>query len=213
MVPSGIKNIIFDLGGVLLNIDPQRSIHAFHELGMADLIKPGGWGYEHEVFLKMEQGLLSDQEFRNGIRTLLSLHVSDAEIDEAWCAMLLRFPAEKIRLLQKLASQYRLYLFSNTNSIHIRHFHKLFMKEFGFSLSELFVRDYYSSDIKLRKPDLRSFQFVLNDAGLNPSETLFIDDLEKNTEAAALTGMYTIYLKPNMDLVKLFNGTGQSASG
>jgi putative hydrolase of the HAD superfamily len=206
MVPSGIKNIIFDLGGVLLNIDPQRSIHAFHELGMADLIKPGGWGYEHEVFLKMEQGLLSEQEFRNGIRTLLSRPASDARIDEAWCAMLLQFPPEKIGLLRELALQYRLYLFSNTNSIHIRYFHGLFMKEFGFPLPELFVKDYYSSDIKFRKPDLRSFQFVLNDAGLNPSETLFIDDLDKNTEAAALTGMHTIYLKPDMDLAKLLNG-------
>jgi putative hydrolase of the HAD superfamily len=77
------------------------------------------------------------------------------------------------------------------------------MNEFGFPLSELFVKDYYSSDIKFRKPDLRSFQFVLNDAGLNSGETLFIDDLDKNTEAAAQTGMHIIRLKPDMDLVKL----------
>ena len=203
MVPSGVKNIIFDLGGVLLDIDPQRSILAFRELGMADLIKPGGWGYDHEVFLKMEQGLLDDRQFRNDVRALLPKPVPDEQIDQAWCAMLISFPPEKISLLQKLASQYRLYLFSNTNSIHIRRFHELFMNEFGFPLSELFVKDYYSSDIKFRKPDLRSFQFVLNDAGLNSGETLFIDDLDKNTEAAAQTGMHIIRLKPDMDLVKL----------
>lgn len=203
MVPSGVKNIIFDLGGVLLDIDPQRSILAFRELGMADLIKPGGWGYDHEVFLKMEQGLLDDRQFRDGIRALLPGPVTDEQIDQAWCAMLISFPPEKISLLQKLASQYRLYLFSNTNSIHIRRFHELFIKEFGFPMSELFVKDYYSSDIQLRKPDLRSFQFVLNDAGLNSGETLFIDDLDKNTEAAAQTGMHIIRLKPDMDLVKL----------
>jgi len=203
---SGIKNIIFDLGGVLLDIDPDRSIRAFCELGMAELIKPGGWGYDHEIFIKMEQGLLSEQEFRNGVRALLPRPATDEQVDQAWCAMLIRFPADKIRLLKKLASRYRLYLFSNTNSIHIRHFHELFRKEFGFSLAELFVKDYYSSDIRIRKPDLRSFQFVLNDAALNSSETLFIDDLYKNTEGAAQAGMHTICLKPEMNLVNILAG-------
>lgn len=212
-IPSGTKNIIFDLGGVLLDIDPERSIAAFHELGMADLIKPGGWGYDHEVFLRMEQGLLSEQEFRDGIRALLPGHASDAQIDQAWCAMLIHFPSEKIGLLKKLAPQYRLYLFSNTNSIHIRYFHELFLKEFGFPLTKLFVKDYYSSDIKFRKPDLKSFQYVLNDAALVPTETLFIDDLDKNTEGAALAGMNTVCLKPGMDLVKLLNGMGHRENG
>jgi len=204
MVPEGVKNIIFDLGGVLLDIDPQRSILSFRELGMADLIKPGGWGYDHEVFLKMEQGLLNEQEFRDGVRALIPQPVSDQQIDQAWCAMLIRYPPQKIGLLRELAKRYQLFLFSNTNSIHISHFHELFMREFGFPLSGLFVKDYYSSDIKFRKPDPKSFQYVLNDAGLNPGETLFIDDLDKNTEAAAQAGMHTICLKPGMDLVKLF---------
>lgn len=206
MIGADIKNIIFDLGGVLLDIDPQRSIRAFRELGMADLIKPGGWGYDHDVFLRMEQGLLNEQQFRDGVRELLPATATDQQIDDAWCAMLISFPPEKICLLQRLSPKYRLYLFSNTNSIHIRHFHELFRKEFGFFLSGLFIKAYYSSDIKLRKPDLRSFLFVLDDAGLNPSETLFIDDLDKNTEAAAQAGLQTICLTPGMDLVKLLNG-------
>lgn len=198
-----IKNIIFDLGGVLLDIDPQRTIQAFGELGMPDLIKPGGWSYDHDVFLRMEKGLLSEQEFRNRIRALLPRPATDREIDDAWCAMLLRFPPEKIRLLRELAPRYRLYLFSNTNSIHIRHFHELFWKEFGFSFADLFVKDYYSSDINQRKPDPEAFHFVLHDAALNPSETLFIDDLDINTKSAAQTGMQTICLKPGMDLVNV----------
>ncbi len=205
MIPVGIKNIIFDLGGVLLDIDPQRTIRAFGELGMPDLIKPGGWSYDHEVFLRMEQGRLDDAEFRDGIRTLLSHPVSDKEIDEAWCAMLLQFPPEKITLLRELAPRYRLYLFSNTNRIHIAHFHELFRKQFGFHLTELFVKDYYSSEIRLRKPEPEAFRFVLEDAGLNPAETLFIDDLDINTKSAAQTGMQTICLKPDMDLVKVLS--------
>jgi len=199
-IPDGIKNIIFDLGGVLLDLDTQRSIQAFRELGMPDLIRPGGWSYDHEVFVKMEQGLLNEHEFREGVRALLPKPATDMQIDQAWCAMLIDFAPEKIRLVQKLKPRYRLYLFSNTNSIHIKYFHELFRKKFGFSLSELFVKDYYSCDIQIRKPNLESFQRVLNDAMINPGETLFIDDSDKNTAGAAQAGMQTICLKPPMEL-------------
>lgn len=199
-----MKNIIFDLGGVLLDINPGLSILAFRELGMPDLIRPGGWSYDHEVFLKMEQGLLTETEFREEIRSLLGQPVSDHQIDHAWCSMLIDFSEENIRLLQQLRATYKLYLFSNTNSIHVNYFQELFLRKFGFPLARLFVKDYYSNVIKLRKPDPRSFRFVLDDAGLNPEETLFIDDLDKNTEAAASVGMHAIQLKPGMDLVSLF---------
>ncbi|MCW0483789.1 HAD family hydrolase [Gaoshiqia sediminis] len=204
-----VKNIIFDLGGVLLDIDPDLSIEAFRKLGMPDLIKPGGWGYHHEVFLNMEQGLLSDDEFRNGIRALLPRPVSSELIDEAWCAMIIDFPLQKVQLLQKLQADYRLYLFSNTNSIHITCFHQLFREKFNFSLSDLFVKDYYSSEIGLRKPSLESFGFVLNDAGLLPAETLFIDDSGKNIEGAQQAGMQTVHFTPGMELSAIF-GNGFS---
>ncbi len=95
MIPKEVKNILFDLGGVLLDIDPRRSVAAFREMGMADLIRPGGWSYDHEVFLKMEQGLLTDQEFRDGVRALLPGPASDEAIDRAWCAMLIPFPTKR----------------------------------------------------------------------------------------------------------------------
>lgn len=203
-ISKSVKNIIFDLGGVLLDIDAERSINAFRKLGMPDLIKPGGWGYRHEVFLQMEQGQISEDAFREGIRSLLPNHVSDEAIDAAWCAMIIDYAPEKIELLRKLKKEYRLYLFSNTNSIHIRHFHKLFKQRFGHSLADLFVEDYYSSEIELRKPALESYQFVLGDAGINSSETLFIDDSKENIEAAQKLGMHTIWLSPEMELHQIF---------
>ncbi len=203
-VVGNIKNIIFDLGGVLLDINPELSIQAFRKLGMPDLIKPGGWSYEHDVFLNMEQGLLSKESFRDGIRELLPQPASDELIDEAWCAMIIDFPEEKIELLRQLKSKYRLYLFSNTNSIHINYFHTIFKKKFSYSLSDLFVKDYYSSEIGMRKPGISSFQFVLNDAGLNPSETLFIDDAKANVESAGEAGMQTLWLHPELDLLSVF---------
>ncbi len=201
---TSVKNIIFDLGGVLLGIDAQRSIKAFEDLGMPQLIKAGGWGYNHPVFLDMEAGKLTDDEFRNGIRQLLPKQVENDEIDAAWCAMILNYFPERIELINRLSKDYRVYLFSNTNAIHIRHFHGLFSQTFGHSLSDLFVKDYYSSEIGLRKPAIESFNYVLNDAGLKAEETLFVDDSDANVESAKKTGMSTIWLTPESDLLSFF---------
>jgi putative hydrolase of the HAD superfamily len=201
---GGIKNIIFDLGGVLLDLDVNRTINAFKDLGLKNAINPGGWGYDHRVFLDMEHGLLTEDEFRDGIRQLLPKPANDLEIDQAWCAMLVDFAPEKIQLLQQLQTKFQLYLFSNTNSIHIAHFHGIFKRKFGFSLSDLFVKDYYSNEIQIRKPAVESYQFVLDDAGLDPAETLFIDDLDKNIEGAKKAGMQALWLKPEMDLLTVF---------
>lgn len=198
------KNIIFDLGGVLLKIDAQRSIQSFRELGMPELIKPGGWGYNHPVFLDMEAGKLSDEQFRTGIQALLPQPVSNETIDKAWCAMILEYFPERIELVRKLSADYRVFLFSNTNAIHIRHFQGLFKQTFQHELSDLFEKDYYSSEIGLRKPDPASFAFVLNDAGLKAEETLFIDDSDANVESAKKTGMKTIWLTPESDLLSFF---------
>ena len=201
---EGIKNIIFDLGGVLLDLNVERTIHAFEDLGLKDAIKPGGWGYEQPVFLDMERGLISDQEFREGVRKLLPNGATDEEIDHAWCAMLVDFPEERIRLLQQLQKEYRLYLFSNTNSIHIKHFHGIFKNKFGFPLSGLFNKDYYSNEIQIRKPAVEAYQFVLDDAEINPAETLFIDDSESNIQGAQKAGIHAIWLNPGTDLHSLF---------
>lgn len=199
-----VKNIVFDLGGVLLDIDPQRTVKSFEALGLTNVIKPGGWGYKQEVFLHMEEGKLTDGEFRDGIRELLPGPVLDAEIDAAWCAMLIDFPAERVTLLKQLESKYNLYLFSNTNNIHVNYFHKLFHQKFGFSMSDLFVKDYYSHEINRRKPSLESFQFVLNDAALNPRETLFIDDSKENVMGAERAGMHAFHLNGETSLHQLF---------
>ncbi len=203
-VPEGVQNIIFDLGGVLLDIDPDRSIEAFKALGLADVIKPGGWGYKHEVFLKMEEGLLTDDEFRDGVRKLLPRGGTDHDIDTAWCAMLIDFPVDRIALLKELQADYQLYLFSNTNNIHLQYFHHLFHQKFGYSITDLFEKDFYSHLIQKRKPSLESFQIVLSNAGLSPRETLFIDDSKDNVEGAEKAGMHAVHLTSEKILREIF---------
>lgn len=196
--PSQIRNIIFDLGGVLLNLSPQKTIEAFRQLGLPNVIGEGAWSYRHEVFLKMERGEISDAGFRDGIRELLPAFASDGQIDRAWNAMLLDFPPSKIDLLRSLKPRFGLYLFSNTNNIHITHFRNTFRGNFGFDIAELFDQVYYSHEIGLRKPTPGAFLYLLNDAGLVPGETLFIDDSEKNAAGAAEVGIQSVWLRPGM---------------
>ena len=203
-IPNHIKNIIFDLGGVLLDLDIDKTRQAFQDLGLYDTIEKGGWSYKNNIFPDMEKGLLSDDEFRDGIRTLLPDEASDEEIDAAWCAMLIRVPERKVELLKHLRLNYNLFLFSNTNNIHLTNFRRSFSDSFGFAFDDLFSKTFYSHEIKRRKPDTKSFELVLKKAGINAPETLFIDDLEINIEGAKQVGLQTIWLQPAMRLETIF---------
>lgn len=201
---KGIKNIIFDLGGVLLNIDPKKTIEAFGALGMEQLIGDKGLSYDHEIFYQMEQGQITPDEFRDGVRQLLSANISSEEIDAAWTAMLLDFPAFRVELLRKLRKEFKVYLFSNTNAIHVEKYHSNFRNQHGFEVSTLFEKDFYSNEIGFRKPTLASFYEIIRLSGINPSESLFIDDSLQNVEAAIATGLQGFWLQPGQKIEELF---------
>jgi len=201
---KGVKNIIFDLGGVLLNIDPKKTIEAFGALGMEQLIGDKGLSYDHDIFYQMEQGQVTPDEFRNGVRQLISANISSEEIDAAWTAMLLDFPEIRIELLRRLQKEYKIYLFSNTNAIHVEKYHSNFRNQHGFEVSTLFVKDFYSNEIGFRKPTPESFQEIIRLSGINPSESLFIDDSLQNVEAAIATGLQGFWLQPGQKIEELF---------
>jgi putative hydrolase of the HAD superfamily len=201
---KGIKNIIFDLGGVLLNINPKKTIEAFGQLGMEELIGEKGLSYDHDIFYLMEQGKVSPEEFRDGVRKLLSTEVSDEQIDEAWTAMLLDFPKVRVQLVQNLRIHYGIYLFSNTNAIHVAKYHSDFRKQHGFEVSSLFEKDFYSNEIGYRKPSPESFQEIIRLSGIIPEETLFIDDSLANVEAAKACGLKGYWLEPGQKIEKIF---------
>ena len=201
---NGIKNIIFDLGGVLLNIDPQKTIDAFGKLGMPQLVANTGLSYDHDIFFRMEQGQITPDEFRNGVQELLHKPVSFEAIDEAWTAMLLDFPAIRVELVQNLRTDFKVYLFSNTNAIHVAKYHSNFRKQHGFEVSSLFEKDFYSNEIGFRKPSPESFQEIIRLSGIKPEETLFIDDSLQNVRAAIACGLNGFWLEPGQKVEKLF---------
>ncbi len=191
-----IKNIIFDLGGVLLNIDFQKTMDAFKKLG-ADNINEIFSGYSQYYFFDaFEKGLISPKEFRNEIRKFLKQNSTDEMIDEAWNAMLLDFPTERINFLLSCKNKYRTFLLSNTNAMHFPVYNKQLKEKFHINdLSDLFEKAYYSYRLGLRKPEKEIFEIVLKENNLNPEETLFIDDSPINIATADKLGIKTILLE------------------
>ena len=202
-ISKGIKNIIFDMGGVLLNIDPKRTIEAFGQLGMAQLIGDKGLTYDHDIFYLMEQGKITPEEFRIGVRELLTGKVTDDEIDLAWTAMLLDFPKERVKLVQKLRNDFNIYLFSNTNAIHVAKYQSNFRKQHGFEVSSLFNNDFHSNEIGYRKPTPESFQEIIRLSVINPEESLFIDDSLQNVEGAIACGLKGYWLQPGQKIEEI----------
>jgi glucose-1-phosphatase len=158
---QGIQNIIFDLGGVLLNLDIQKTEDAFVNMGVKDFKNLFALGHAASFFKEYEVGLISDDEFLDALQKLAGTQHERALVVDGWNAMLRDFPVERIQLLIQLKKKYRLFLFSNTNAIHLAAFQQTYANAFGGNLLDnLFEKAYYSHDIKLRKPDIQAFQYV-----------------------------------------------------
>lgn len=198
-----IHNIIFDLGGVILNINPQLTVDAFRDLGWTNFYEENNQSLNKELFYNLESGNSSPVAFRSNVRKMITNHITDEEIDAAWTAMILDIPAERIRYLEELKKSYRLFLLSNTNEIHLIKFHREFEADFGYSLYELFEHNFYSHEMGMRKPNPQIYLQALTESGLVPEQTLFIDDMEENIEAAKTTGMKVLHIKPGTLLEKL----------
>lgn len=200
----GIKNIIFDLGGVIINLDNRRTEEAFTALGVKNFREYFGVGFAASFFRDYEIGKISDQEFIASIRRLAGLsQVSDQVIIDSWNALLLDFPPERIQLLKALRKKYRLFLFSNTNALHLAALRQIWKdsKAFDGSLDDHFEKTYYSHLMGMRKPDPESFGAILKENNLVGSETLFVDDAIVNVEGAEQAGLKGLFLRPGISLM------------
>ena len=210
---TNIKNIIFDLGKVLLNLDFNASVVAFQKLGLKTDVLDNKQAYSDPVFYELEVGKVTPKEFCNRLRKVLNNQdANDLQIEDAWYSMILDVPANRVKVVQELSKSYNVYLFSNTNQIHIERLHRAFKAEHGIDFPSLFVKDYYSHEIHERKPDLSSYQKVIELSGINPEESIFIDDLEKNIIGAQQSGLKTFWLKEGMEMTDIFDFSAISES-
>lgn len=200
-----IKNILFDLGGVFIKIDYQKTSQAFKAMGVPQFDDYFTQNFSNNLFTLLEEGKISEQEFYDGFRVLSKTSLSNEEIKTAWNALLGSFWQDRLDWLQLITEKYNCYLFSNTNKIH----YDAFMHNYALENSSrkpfnsYFSKAFYSQQIGQRKPNISAYSFVLQQAGINAHETLFIDDILKNVEAAKQAGLHTLHLSEDMDLTKI----------
>lgn len=206
MIPlNNVKNIIFDFGGVILNLDYKTSEQEFRKLGIKDYAKLIMQIEEVHLFDELEKGNITPEKFCDDIRSLIGESLTDKQINDAWNSMLLDIPKRRIETLVRLKKQYRLFLLSNSNAIHYKIFRANLEKEYGYaSFDELFDKVYFSFRLGMIKPDCEIYELVLRDSGLNASETLFVEDTAKNLVPAKELGLQTCLLKPGEDMADLF---------
>jgi FMN phosphatase YigB (HAD superfamily) len=188
--------IIFDLGGVILNIDYNLTRTAFEKLGVRNFDEMYSQSDADMLFSNLETGKISEENFYNEINKCTGLQLSPPEIKLAWTAMLLNFREDSLVFLDELKPKYKLFLLSNTNHIHIPEFKKIYNeKKREKPFIDFFEKAYYSCEIGLRKPDAGCYDWVLQKEKLEPGKTIFVDDSIQNVEAAKLAGMQTILLE------------------
>jgi len=194
MLPT-LKNIIFDLGGVLYDIRYENIADTFRSYGVQNFEKLYAQAAQAQEIDLFEEGKISPEQFRNFIRSLSPISLSDRQIDSAWNAILIDLPEQRLTLLKKLRKRYRIFLFSNTNEINCIEFEHFVLDKFGENIFEThFDKAYYSHKLGIRKPKPEAFQQICFEQNLLPAETLFIDDTERHIISAQSVGMQTYWL-------------------
>jgi FMN phosphatase YigB (HAD superfamily) len=200
-----IRNIIFDWGGVITDLDFEATKRAFHELGLSVFDESVPHDPDNDLFIPFEIGKISPEEFRNRLRESASVPLTDKAIDHAWSAMLKDLPVERWRLLELAAKHYRTFVLSNTNAIHQPYYYGRIQKIYGtYGYGHFFEKTYFSHELGMRKPNADIFEYVLQDSRLNPEETMFIDDFIENIETARSLGFQTIHLTAPLTLLDVF---------
>jgi len=203
---TGIKNLVFDLGGVILTLDRDRAVARFLEVGLGnaeELLDPY---HQKGIFLQLENGELSRDEFYEAIRQEAGKDISNEEIDWGWMGFIVDCPDYKLKMLEDLREQgYKLYLLSNTNPIIMSWALSPDFSPQGKSLADYFDKLYLSFQIGCTKPDPGIFRTMIDDAGLIPEETLFIDDGASNVRAGQEFGFKTYQPENGEDFRYLFS--------
>ncbi|MBC8154441.1 MAG: HAD family phosphatase, partial [Bacteroidetes bacterium] len=202
-----LRNIIFDLGDVIIPIDLRAPMHNFATLSGLSVDEVEQLWWEHGLTQQYETGLIDDEAFRQHVRTLLRGRSGDSDrwadevIDTAWNTVLLDLPVPRIERIKALRGRYRLFLLSNTSPIHIRRVNHILTAMNQPTLEELFERVYYSYAVRLMKPSSDIYRHVLETAGLVADETAFLDDNAANIASAALLGIRAVQVQPPLTIL------------
>lgn len=200
-----IKNLLFDLGGVIMDIRRRNCVEAFEKLGMTDADTLLGEYSQAGVFAGIEDGSLSPAEFYDEIRRIIGRRVSDLEIDTAFQKFLIGIPPRRLEALEELHRRFNIYLLSNTNPIMwVGEISRNF-RQAGKDVDYYFDGICRSYEVGAMKPDSRIFRWVIDRFGLLPEQTLFLDDSQSNLDAAAAFGFNTLLVAPGCEFAELLS--------
>lgn len=206
-----MKNILFDFGGVFVDLDMQAV-----NMGIQTYLGSTLQGLYHrysEVFDGFETGYLSEKEF---VDAVAKMGLPPNKIINIWNSMILGIPKHRIDFLQSLHGEYKLYLYSNTNRLHEKELDRLLQEQQNMTLGsflDLFDKTWFSHDIGLRKPGKEGFEYIIKQTGINPKETLFIDDSASYLTGANAVGMHTVLHDISNDIVDVFEDYIQLFTG
>lgn len=196
--------VVFDLGAVILNIDPQLSINQFTKLGLTDIFGFLFGTEEHRYFEDFERGRYTPEQFRKHVAQSTGISFSDEVFDAAFNAMLLDYPKARIQAVQQCARTKPTFLLSNTNEIHYNHYARRLGHCGVAHLDDLFTEAFFSHRIGMRKPDDEIYQYVIKRIGLPAHKILFLDDNARNIESAKRNGIETIHINGGLDIADIF---------
>ena len=207
MITKDFKNIIFDLGGVILNINPELTLQEFARLSGRNVEEIKIVMHQRRNILEQyETGEIDDVEFKKSLDEFSKISVTDEEFEHAWNKVLVDIPPERIDLLKRLKKDHQLFLLSNTNHLHLKRFNQILEESTGIkNFTELFDKVYYSFMMHTRKPNTDIYQKVLDDNNLDPEQTVLLDDLDENLQGAAKLGIHTLRIKRNQLSLDLFS--------
>ena len=205
-----IKNIIFDYGNVIFLIDFLKTQHTFTDLGIKNVERFFAHAGHDPLFDEFEKGNITSAEFRDGIRRITERPgLTDEQIDNAWTSLLIGVPPVNHELLLKAKAQYRTFLLSNINEIHLNYISDYLKREYQVESNDVFFEKvYYSHLVRMRKPNRDIFELVLNENNLNPEETLFIDDSPQHLKTGKELGLHTHLMTKDDSLEKFLYRSG-----
>lgn len=203
-----IKNLLFDLGGVIMDIEKDRCVEAFAQLGLPDAPSYFGEYSQNGPFMLLEEGAITTDEFHRSLREDIGGEVSDADIDHAFCQFLIGIPPHRLAELRKLRENYGIYLLSNTNPIM---WHSKIRDEFtkeGRKREDYFDGMVTSFEARSLKPDEKVFRYAEEHLGILPEETIFLDDSQHNLDAAVRLNFHTLLVAPGSEFATLLAAEG-----
>ena len=197
------KAIIFDLGAVILNINYQNTINEFTKLGVKNAATFYSKKVQTDLFNQIETGMISSNQFLKALQKKTN-NANIIQVEQAWNAMLLDLPEERLQLIKKLKDNHNIYLLSNTNAIHINAFKEQLGDKKWLAFCELFDKMYLSHELGLRKPDVKIFEYILKEQKLKVEEVFFIDDSPQHIIGAKKLGIQCHHLLDDEDIITLF---------